>query len=194
VIEAAATKWNFQKYTPGLVGGHCIPVDPYYLTHKAKQLGYHPKVTLAGRSVNDSMPKYIADTTIKTLLDTRRFLKSCKALIMGLTYKENIADTRETPATEIIKKLKAYGIEVYGYDPYIKEDTRKDFNIEFIDSIGDQEIKFDTVIITVAHEAFMKLKLIDLVRIQTMNPIIIDIRRLYDQEEAEKMGFIYRTL
>ena len=196
VLEAAATKWNFHPYTPGLVGGHCIPVDPYYLTYKANELDYHPRVILAGRAVNDSMPKHIANTTIKALFDVGKVVRGSKVLIMGLTYKENVADTRETPAMEIIKQLESHGVDIYGYDPYIlKADARKNFGIEFVDSLVHLEgITFDAIVITVAHKAFQKLKLTDLARMQNKNPVLIDVRGLYNGDEAKQAGFIYKTL
>jgi len=196
VMEAAATKWNFHRYLPGLIGGHCIPVDPYYLTYKAKELDYHPQIILAGRVVNDSMPKPVADITIKALNDAGKVIKGSKVLIMGLTYKENVADTRETPAKGIIKELKEYGTKIYGYDPYLlKASERKKFDIEFIDSLDRLEgITFDAVIITVAHETFKKLKLSDLARMQNTNPILVDVRGVYNGVEAKQAGFTYRTL
>lgn len=196
VMETAATKWNFHRYLPGLVGGHCIPVDPYYLTYKAKELDYHPQVILAGRAINDSMPKHIADITIKALNDNGKVIKGSRVLIMGLTYKENVADTRETPAEGIIKELKEYSTKIYGYDPHLlKAGERKKFDIEFIDSLDCLEgITFDAVIITVAHEVFKQLKLPDLARIQNTNPILVDVRGVYNGVEAKQVGFTYRTL
>jgi UDPglucose 6-dehydrogenase/UDP-N-acetyl-D-galactosamine dehydrogenase len=191
-----ATKWNFHRYSPGLVGGHCIPVDPYYLTYKARELGYHPQIILAGRAVNDSMPKRVADITIKALNDTGKVIKGSRVLIMGLTYKENISDTRETPAKGIIKELKEYGIKIFGYDPYlIKTAIRNSFGIKLIDTLDHLEgIKFDGIIITVAHEAFCKIKLSDLVQIQKSTPVLIDVRGIYNSDEANKVGVTYRTL
>jgi UDPglucose 6-dehydrogenase/UDP-N-acetyl-D-galactosamine dehydrogenase len=121
VLEAAATKWNFQPYTPGLVGGHCIPVDPYYLVYKAKELGYHPQVILAGRAINDYMPKHVAEMAIKGLNEVGKVIKGSKVLIMGLTYKENVADTRESPVREMLKELKGFGIKTHGYDPLLSK-------------------------------------------------------------------------
>ncbi len=196
VMEAAATKWNFNRYLPGLVGGQCIPVDPYYLTYKARELGYHPQIILAGRAVNDSMPKHVADITIKALNDAGKVIKGSRVLIMGLTYKENVADTRETPAKGIIKELKEYGTKIYGHDPYLlKASERKKFDIEFIDSLDRLEgITFDAIIITVAHEAFKQLKLYDLAIMQNINPVLVDVRGVYNGVEAKQAGFTYRTL
>ena len=119
VLEAAATKWNFHHYSPGLVGGHCIPVDPYYLVYKAKELDYHPQVILAGRAINDYMPKHVAEMAIKGLNEVGKVIKGSKVLIMGLTYKENVPDTRESPVRGIVKELRGFGVEIYGYDPLL---------------------------------------------------------------------------
>ncbi|MEA1944271.1 MAG: nucleotide sugar dehydrogenase [Euryarchaeota archaeon] len=114
VLEAAGTKWNFHRYSPGLVGGHCIPVDPYYLVHRAKKLGYHPQVILAGRAINDSMPAHVAGMMIKGLNEAGKVIKGSKVLIMGLAYKENVADIRESPARGIVEGLSEFGVDVYG--------------------------------------------------------------------------------
>ncbi len=132
VLDAASTKWNFHRYSPGLVGGHCIPVDPYYLVYKARELDYHPQVILAGRAINDSMPKHVAEMTIKALNNVSKVIKGSKVLIMGLTYKENVADTRETPAKELIKELREYGVEVYGCDPLL-DNIEQEFGIKSYD-------------------------------------------------------------
>ncbi len=108
VLDAAATKWNFHRYSPGMVGGHCIPVDPYYLVHRAKELGYHPQVILAGRSINDAMPKVVAEITVKALNDARKVIRDSHVLVMGLTYKEDVPDLRESPSLHLIDELRAY--------------------------------------------------------------------------------------
>ena len=129
VLEAASTKWNFHRYSPGLVGGHCIPVDPYYLVYKAKELGYHPQVILAGRAINDYMPKHVAEMAIKGLNEVGKVIKGSKVLIMGLTYKENVPDTRESPVREMVKELKEFGVNVYSGIFDGKRRTRKSFII-----------------------------------------------------------------
>jgi len=151
VFDVAATKWNFQSYSPGLVGGHCIPVDPYYLVYKAKELGYHPQVILAGRAINDYMPKHVAEMTIKALNDVGKVIKGSRVLIMGLTYKENVADVRETPVKGIIEELKEFGIEIYGYDPLLS-DIEDEFSIKMVKDLA--KIKADAFILAVAHDAF----------------------------------------
>ncbi len=133
VLDAAVTKWNFQCYTPGLVGGHCIPVDPYYLVYKARELDYHPQVILVGRAINDFMPKHVAQMTIKALNNVGKVIKGSKVLIMGLTYKENVPDIRESPVKEIVKELKEFGVEVYGYDPVLEENG-DEFAVNLVES------------------------------------------------------------
>ncbi len=192
VLEAAATKWNFHPYSPGLVGGHCIPVDPYYLVYKAKELGYHPQVILAGRAINDSMPNHIAEMTIKALNNVGKVIKGSKVLIMGLTYKENVADTRETPVKEVIKELREYGVEILGYDPLLN-DIEGEFGIKAIKNTEETK-DIDCIILTVAHDAFKQLTLHQLKQIMNNNPILIDVRGLFNQEQATRHGFYYRCL
>jgi UDP-N-acetyl-D-galactosamine dehydrogenase len=192
VIETAGTKWNFHRYYPGLVGGHCIPVDPYYLVHRAEELDYHPKVILAGRDINDYMPKHVAEITIKALNNAEKVIKLSKVLIMGLTYKENVRDTRESPARGIIKELKEYGVEVFGYDPLV-DDVKNEFGIEVIDDVKNAK-NIDCVILTVAHDVFRKITLEELKEIMNDSPILVDVRGMFDREEAEEKGFYYRSL
>jgi len=191
VLEAAYTKWNFGRYEPGLVGGHCIPVDPYYLVYKAKEIGYHPQVILAGRSVNDYMAKHVVELTIKTLNEASKVINGSKILIMGLTFKENVSDTRETPVIEIIKILKEFKCEIYGYDPFLKKEEISSFGVGALDKLDS--IQFDCVIITVAHDVFKKIELDDLKAIMGNKPIIIDVRGMF-RKVAEKNEVIYRTL
>jgi UDPglucose 6-dehydrogenase/UDP-N-acetyl-D-galactosamine dehydrogenase len=192
VLDAAATKWNFHRYSPGLVGGHCIPVDPYYLVYKAKELGYHPQVILAGRAINDDMPKHIAGMTIKALNNAGKVIKDSKVLIMGLTYKENVADTRETPVKEIIKELKKYGVEVLGYDPLL-DNIEDEFGIKAVSNF-EAIPKVDSVILAVAHKAFQRVTLDKLKGIMHDNPILIDVRGLFNNKEAAEKGLYYLTL
>jgi len=192
VLDAAATKWNFHRYSPGLVGGHCIPVDPHYLVYKARELGYHPQVILAGRGINDYMPKHIAEMAVKALNDVGKVIKGSRVLIMGLTYKENVADTRETPAAQIIKELSEYGAKVLGFDPLLGN-IENEFGIETVDdfkNIGG----VDCVIITVAHAVFDKTGLDDLKKIMSCNPILVDVRGRFSKDEAERKGFYYKAL
>jgi len=190
VLNAASTKWNFNRYYPGLVGGHCIPVDPYYLVFKVQETGYHPQVILAGRAVNDSMPKHVADLTIKALNEAGSVIKGSKILIMGLTFKENVDDTRETPTVEIIKELKEFKCDVYGYDPMISNDEIKGFGVTPVDSLDG--LKVNCVIITVMHDVFKKIGLDQIKKIMNDPPILIDVRGGF--REAAGKGFIYRSL
>ncbi|MFH1031495.1 MAG: nucleotide sugar dehydrogenase [Chloroflexota bacterium] len=192
VLEAASTKWNFHRYSPGLVGGHCIPVVPYYLVHKAKEAGYHSQLILSGRAVNDYMPKHVAEMAIEALKNTGKVIKDSKILIMGLTYKEDVADAGETPAREIVNELKKYGVEVLAYEPLLDE-KGNDFGIKVVSKFK-QIPKVDGVILTVAHKAFKEITLDKLKINMNKKPILIDVRGFFDGKEAVKKGFYYRTL
>jgi UDP-N-acetyl-D-galactosamine dehydrogenase len=193
VLDAASTKWNFQPYKPGLVGGHCIPVDPYYLVYKAKELGYHPQVILAGRSINDYMPKHVAEMAIKGLNEVGKVIKSSTVLIMGLTYKENVPDTRESPVREIVKELKEFGVAVYGYDPLLSKEEIKGFGVNALDTL-DVKIKVDGVIVAVAHDEFKKMKLEDIAKFMNDKPVLIDVRGMFDEAAAKGKGFYYKSI
>ncbi len=187
VLEAAGTKWNFHRYTPGLVGGHCIPVDPYYLVLKAEETGYHPQVILAGRAINDSMPRYVAQMAIKGLNSAGKVIKGSKVLIMGLTYKEDVPDTRESPVEEMVSELKEYFCQVYGDDPLLSDEIIRKFGAE-----PYRGEKIDAVIIAVAHTAFRRLSGIDIIKMMNSNPVIVDVRGMIDL--SERAGVYYRRL
>jgi UDP-N-acetyl-D-galactosamine dehydrogenase len=191
VLEAAGTKWNFLNFRPGLVGGHCIPVDPYYLVMCAREAGYHPKVILAGRSINDAMPKYVAELAIKSLNNVGKVIKGSRVLVMGLTYKENVPDIRESPAEEIIHELKEYGVVVYGYDPLISPEVIERFGAIPIKRLDK---KFDAVIITVAHDAFKKMSVARIRNIMGEDPILVDVRGMIRRAEAEANKIYYQCL
>jgi len=196
VLDAAATKWNFIRYSPGLVGGHCIPVDPYYLVHRAKEFGYHAQVILAGRAINDSMAKHVAEMTIKALNDAGKVIKGSKVLIMGLTYKENVADTRETPLKQVIKELKEFGIDTYGYDPVLNN-GEDEFGIKILKNLKPG-IKFDGIILAVAHDAFKEngreISLDKLAELMNSRAVLIDVKRCLDGNKVREKEFCYRTL
>ncbi len=192
VLEAAATKWNFHAYSPGMVGGHCIPVDPYYLVYRAKELGYHPQVILAGRSINDSMPRYVAELTVKGLNDARKVIRDSRVLIMGLTYKEDVSDMRESPSITLIEELTGYGCNVTAWDPIA---TGSDISARtgLITSINEA-YDIDAIVVAVAHTSFRALSLHDLRSRMRKNPVLVDVRRMYNGTEARGLGFIYKTL
>jgi len=191
VLEAAGTKWNFHRYSPGLVGGHCIPVDPYYLVYKAREQDYHPQVILAGRAINDYMPKHVAGMAIKGLNEVEKVIKCSKVLIMGLTYKDNVPDTRESPVREMVKELKEFGVDIYGYDPLLSKEGIEAFGVKALDNL---DVKVDCVIMAVVHDEFKKMKLEDLTRMMDDKPMLIDVRGMFDGEEARGKGFYYRSL
>lgn len=198
VLDAAGTKWNFHRYSPGLVGGHCIPVDPYYLVRRAKEFGYHSQVIAAGRAINDSMAKHVAEMTVKALNSVGKVIKGSRILVMGLTYKENVPDTRETPQKHMIEELKEYGIIPFGYDPLLgSREAEKEFGLKMINNLKDAG-KFDGIILAVAHDIFKDkengLSLENLQDIMNSAPVLVDIRRIFDGEKAKQLGFCYRTL
>lgn len=164
VLEAAATKWNFLKFMPGLVGGHCIGVDPYYLTHKAEMLGYHPQIILAGRRINDGMGAHIAQQTVKHLIHKGHQIRGAKALILGLTFKENCPDIRNSRVIDIVSELREYQIEVDVYDPWADTiEVEREYGIRMISAEKIKQLEnFDAVILAVAHDQFKELDLKDL--------------------------------
>jgi len=191
VLDAASTKWNFHNYSPGLVGGHCIPVDPYYLVYKAKELGYYPQVILAGRAINDYMPKHVAEMVIKGLNEVGKVIKGSKVLIMGLTYKENVPDTRESPVKEMIKELEEFGVDVYGYDSLLTKEEIVDFAVK---ALNDLNMCVDCVIVMVAHDEFKKMKLDDVKKFMNDKPVMVDVSGFFNGQEAMKEGFYYKKL
>jgi len=191
VIKAAGTKWNFHQYRPGLVGGHCIPVDPYYLVYRAQELGYHPQVILAGRAINDSMPGHVADMAIKGINEVGKVIKGSKVLIMGLTYKENVPDTRESPVGEMAQALKEFGIDVYGYDPLLTDDQIEDFGVKAVNNLN---IRMDCVIMAVAHDQFRAMSLDDVRGFMNGDPVLVDVQGIFDSAEAARGGYYYQRV
>lgn len=159
VLEAASTKWNFLPFKPGLVGGHCIGVDPYYLAQKAQEKGYHPEIILAGRRLNDSMGEYVAAQVVKTMIKKNIKVNGAKVLNLGITFKENCPDVRNTKAVDVIKALQEYSLNVTTYDPWANPDEVKhEYNLACQASLNN-ETKFDAIILTVAHQEFTSLNL-----------------------------------
>lgn len=194
VLEAAGTKWNFLKFYPGLVGGHCIGVDPYYLTYKAEQIGYHSQVILAGRRINDDMGKYVAENTIKKLISSGKRVKDARVAIMGFTFKENCPDTRNSKVFDIVKELREYGIEPIIYDPVADAAEAKHlYGVEFVDlsQIRDME----AVIFSVSHDAFASLDMTDLdLFFGEGKKVLIDVKGVFDRKQYEDAGYCYWRL
>ena len=197
VLNAAGTKWNFLKFYPGLVGGHCIGVDPYYLTYKAEQMGYHSQIILSGRRINDDMGKYVAENVVKNLIKADRPIKGAKVAILGFTFKENCPDTRNTKIIDIVKELNEYGVNCVVSDPVADvAEAEKLYGMKFSEM---SEIKdMDAVVIAVAHEAFKKLSLKDIDALlkkgKNSNKVVVDIKGLLDRKETEKEGYKYWRL
>lgn len=191
ILDAAATKWNFHRYTPGLVGGYCIPVAPHYMLFKAKTTGYKSKIITAAREINDYMPAYIAELVSNNIKKTDRGEKP-KILIMGLAYKEDISDSRCSSVENVIKKLVELDFQVYGYDPVL-QNTRSEFGIELIEDLYSLK-DIAGIIVTVAHRIFADLSLYKLKTVTNNNPVIIDIRGLFNEDEAKVTGFNYIRL
>jgi UDP-N-acetyl-D-galactosamine dehydrogenase len=196
VLEAAGTKWNFLKFFPGLVGGHCIGVDPYYLTHKAEEIGYHPQVIMAGRRINDGMGKYVAEMTVKKLIQADKTVKGARVLVLGLTFKENVPDIRNTRVIDIIDELREYGVEVLVHDPVASaEEARAEYGIDLVDI--EAAGKFDGVVWAVAHQAFHPLDPARLRQFCTSGNgkgVIIDVKAVLDGNDVEAEGLIYWSL
>ncbi|TYO96477.1 nucleotide sugar dehydrogenase [Desulfallas thermosapovorans] len=217
VLKAAGTKWNFLKFYPGLVGGHCIGVDPYYLTYKAEEMGYHSQIILAGRQINDHMPKYVAENVVKKMIKANKQIKGSKVAIFGVTFKENCPDVRNTKVVDIVKELEEYGIEVKIVDPVAdQEDLWETYKIS--PRNAEEIVDMDAVIFAVPHEAFKSIKLKDIKKMfnhqdqypRTMDEsaaatqpgagqgqnvyVLIDVKGMFDKKEAEDMNFLYWRL
>lgn len=194
VLEAAGTKWNFLKFYPGLVGGHCIGVDPYYLTYKAEMLGYHSQIILSGRRINDDMGKYVAENCVKNLIAADKAVKSAKVAILGFTFKENCPDTRNTKIIDIVNELKEYGIDPIITDPVADaEEAAKLYGIQFadMDSIADM----DVVILAVAHTAFSDMTMNDFDKMfGNGTKVMLDIKGMLNRKEYEAAGYSYWRL
>jgi UDP-N-acetyl-D-galactosamine dehydrogenase len=194
VLEAAGTKWNFHNYRPGLVGGHCIPVDPYYLVYKAEELGYHPQVILAGRAINDAMPGQVAWIAIKELNRAGKVIRDSRVLILGLTYKENVADTRETPVRDLIQNLREFEIDVSGYDPLLEAAEIERLGARPVTSLEELDAPVDCVIVNAPHSVFAGLTLDALVSICNGEPIVVDVTGMLRRNDEVRDGCVYCTL
>lgn len=199
VLEAAGTKWNFLNFTPGLVGGHCIGVDPYYLTYRAEQIGYHSQIILAGRKINDDMGKYVAENTVKNMIKANKQINGSKVAIFGVTFKENCPDVRNTKVIDVIEELKDYGVDVKIVDPVAdKEDLLREYGIKLCDIDDVKDV--DGVIFAVPHDEFKSIKLEDIKKFYDSKDaikdgyVLIDVKGMFDRQEAEDMEYIYWRL
>ena len=197
VLKAAGTKWNFLKFYPGLVGGHCIGVDPYYLTYKAEELGYHSQIILSGRRINDDMGKYVAENTVKHLIKADVSIKNARIAILGFTFKENCPDTRNTKIIDIVKELGEYGITPVITDPTADRDEAKRlYGVEFVDMDSIKDC--DAVVLAVAHEAFKWLTQADFDKmfkaVDNSKKVLVDIKGLLDRKQYEAAGYQYWRL
>jgi UDP-N-acetyl-D-galactosamine dehydrogenase len=182
VLEAASSKWNFLNFKPGLVGGHCIGVDPYYLTYKAKTIGYQPNIILAGRKINDNMGHYVASVFIKEMKKKEIKIEGSKILIMGLTFKENCADIRNSGINVVIKKLKKFNCIVDLYDPWAhSEDVKKSFNVSLKPKLKNNF--YDGVVIAVAHDKFKEMGEIEIVKLCKKNHVVYDLKHLFSKDK-----------
>ncbi len=188
VLEAAGTKWNFLKFKPGLVGGHCIGVDPYYLTHKAAMLGYTPQVILAGRRINDGMGKFIAEQTIKHMIAGGSYVKGAKVNVLGLTFKENCGDLRNSKVMDIINELKTYGVEVFVTDPQAESDeAMHEYGVPLL-PWADLP-RADAIVAAVAHNEFATLSMDDFAKKLVKGGAFIDVKAAFDRSAIEGAGY-----
>jgi UDP-N-acetyl-D-galactosamine dehydrogenase len=195
VLKAAGTKWNFLKFEPGLVGGHCIPVDPYYLAHKSLEVGYVPELILAGRRINEEIPIYVAHELVKTLIKAGKQVKGAKVLVLGITFKENVPDVRNSKVFEVIKELREFGIEPVVYDPIAREEeVKEEFHIE-LEKDYKTKAPYDAILYAVRHRVFLEtFNLEEFKRLSLEPSILFDIKGVFDRKDAEELGFIYWRL
>lgn len=214
VLDAAGTKWNFLKFAPGLVGGHCIGVDPYYLTHKAEQLGYHSQVILSGRRINDGMGKYVAECTVKNLIKAGKQVRNANVAVLGMTFKEDCPDVRNSKVIDIINELKEYGVNVLVTDPIAEEkEVKEEYGVELTkyENIKDM----DAVIVAVGHKEYLELSLEDIKKLYAVNilatntgevveeaamdvedtgVVLVDVKGIFNRKEAESNNYLYWRL
>lgn len=184
VLQAAGTKWNFLPFRPGLVGGHCIGVDPYYLTHKAQAIGYHPEIILAGRRLNDSMGGYVVSQLVKAMTKKRIYVEGARVLVMGLTFKENCPDLRNTRVVDIVKELGEYNVAVDVYDPWVeKEEAEHEYGITPVET--PQAGKYDAVILAVSHERFVKMGADEIRKLGKPAHILYDLKYVLPADASD---------
>ncbi len=184
VLLAAGTKWNFLPFRPGLVGGHCIGVDPYYLTHKAQEIGYHPEMILAGRRLNDNMPIYVASEVVRRMTGRRIHVNGARVLVMGLTFKENCPDVRNSKAADVVKELEKYGARVDVYDPWADgREAQHEYGIRPLKSV--RKGSYDAIVMAVAHEEFRKMGLAKVKGLGKKDHVLYDIKYVFKAEQVD---------
>jgi len=193
VLDAAGTKWNFHDYRPGLVGGHCIPVDPLYLAHGSERAGYSPDLILTGREVNEYMPKHAAELALRALNESGKVLKDCRLLVLGLSYKPNVGDIRTSEVGGVITELDTYGIDVEGHDPHAPDEAiQEQFGI---DTVDDPDFEgYDGVVLATPHEAYADLDVEAMAESLNDDPVLLDVMGTVEEERAQEAGLTYRTL
>ena len=183
VLEAAGTKWNFINFTPGLVGGHCIGVDPYYLAQKAIESGYNPEIILAGRKMNDSMGSYVAQETVKMMIKKGATIKDSNALVLGVTFKENCPDIRNSRVIDIVTEFQSYHVNVDVYDPWASsEEVKHEYGLDLITNAQSLKAQYDAIILAVAHNEFLELNISDL---KSNTCVVFDVKSLYPKEQVD---------
>ncbi|MBU0469431.1 MAG: nucleotide sugar dehydrogenase [Candidatus Omnitrophica bacterium] len=197
VLEAAGTKWNFIKMMPGLVGGHCIGVDPYYLTFKAEEIGYHPQVILAGRRINDAMGKYIAEQTVKKLIAAEKKVHGAKVMVMGITFKENVSDIRNSRVIDVVNELKDYGVSVSVADPLAsKEEVMHEYGLELVDYSKD--LKVDAIVLAVNHKKFVDELSVEVIKghfdLGQGKGVLVDVKGVFELGEFDSKEVLYWRL
>ncbi|MCJ7420305.1 Vi polysaccharide biosynthesis UDP-N-acetylglucosamine C-6 dehydrogenase TviB [Sphingomicrobium astaxanthinifaciens] len=184
VLEAAGTKWNFLPFRPGLVGGHCIGVDPYYLTHKAEAIGYHPEIILAGRRLNDAMGSYAASALVKAMLKRRLHVQGARILILGLTFKENCPDLRNSKVIDLIAELKEFGAQVDVHDPWVDpEEARREYGVELVADPGTGT--YDSIVLAVAHDEFKEMGVAKIRQMGRDHAVLFDLKSLFPADETD---------
>ncbi|MDQ2051481.1 nucleotide sugar dehydrogenase [Natronolimnohabitans sp. A-GB9] len=193
VLEAAGTKWNFHDYRPGLVGGHCIPVDPYFLAYRSSQAGYEPELVCASREVNESVPNHVAELTMKALNECHKTLRESRVLVLGLSYKPGVGDIRSSKVADVVDRLEEYDIDVAGFDPFADDETVRDaFGIEVQETLSFEG--FDAVVLATPHAEFERLDLEAVAAELDSHPALIDVNGSFDDDTAREAGFVYRRL
>ena len=194
VLEAAGSKWNFLPFRPGMVGGHCIGVDPYYLTHKAEMIGYHPEVILAGRRINDNMATYVANSLVKRMVANGIDVSQCRVGILGITFKENCPDIRNSKVVDLVSELESWGIEVSVTDAWAsREEVNSVYGLDLVTI--DETSKLDALVVAVGHDEYRELTAKQLIKmVSSLNPVICDVKAIYDRQELSEAGFTVSRL